>query len=268
MGACRRFAAPRPRAGSCALPDGLPSRWWTFWCHAPSLQLQRLFRLDRSGPAGVGREQHGSPVDRAERGAGSPRPLNLIRVIPAKGACCAGPSSLHRKLQGPRRPCPHACPYLASARGWGALRTGPRQRLHGPRSATRSPRQVVGLCHGAGATCIINDRVDIALAVGADGAHVGPEDLTVGAARRLLGDGPVLGASARTAADARKAVAAGASYLGVGPCYPTSTKDGLPNRSAPRGLRPLPRPWLCPSLRSAASRPDASLSCSRRAPTA
>ena len=60
--------------------------------------------------------------------------------------------------------------------------------------------QAVKLCHEAGASCIINDRVDIALAVGADGAHVGPEDLTVGVARRLLGDGPYprrLGADSR-----------------------------------------------------------------------
>jgi thiamine-phosphate pyrophosphorylase len=72
--------------------------------------------------------------------------------------------------------------------------------------------------------------------VGADGAHVGPEDLTVGAARRLLGEGLVLGASARTAAVGSEAVAAGASYLGVGPCYPTSTKDGLPSPIGASGL--------------------------------
>ena len=72
--------------------------------------------------------------------------------------------------------------------------------------------------------------------MGADGAHVGPEDLTVAVARRLLGEGLMLGASARTAAVARAAVAAGASYLGVGPCYPTSTKDGLPNPIGAAGL--------------------------------
>jgi len=96
--------------------------------------------------------------------------------------------------------------------------------------------RAVQLCHQVGASCIINDRVDIALAVGADGTHVGPEDLTVGAARRLLGEGPVLGASARTVVDARNAEAAGASYLGVGPCFPTSTKDGLPDPIGAAGL--------------------------------
>jgi thiamine-phosphate pyrophosphorylase len=96
--------------------------------------------------------------------------------------------------------------------------------------------QAVKLCHEAGATCIINDRVDIALAVGADGAHVGPKDLTVAAARRLLGEGLVLGASARTAVVAGESVSAGASYLGVGPCYPTSTKEGLSGPIGAAGL--------------------------------
>ncbi len=108
--------------------------------------------------------------------------------------------------------------------------------------------RAVKLCHEAGARCIINDRVDIALAVGADGAHVGPEDLPVGVARRLLGEGPTLGASARTAADAHKALAAGASYLGVGPCYPTSTKDGLPDPIGAAGLAAVAAAVVLPVL--------------------
>ena len=96
---------------------------------------------------------------------------------------------------------------------------------------------------------MINDRVDIALAVGADGAHVGPEDLTVAAARRLLGAGPAR-CIGRTPGGARKALAAGASYLGVGPCYPTSTKDGLPNPIGAAGLAAVAAAVPCPSLRS------------------
>ena len=87
---------------------------------------------------------------------------------------------------------------------------------------------VVALCHEAGATCVVNDRVDIALAAAADGAHVGEEDMPVAQARRLLGPLAVLGASAREAHVAARAVAAGATYVGVGPCYPTLSKAGLP----------------------------------------
>jgi thiamine-phosphate pyrophosphorylase len=87
---------------------------------------------------------------------------------------------------------------------------------------------ITRMCRAAGATCLVNDRLHIALAAGADGGHVGAEDLPVGPARRVLGAGAVLGATARDPATARSAVAAGASYLGVGPAYPTRTKDGLP----------------------------------------
>ncbi len=86
----------------------------------------------------------------------------------------------------------------------------------------------------AGATCLVNDRVDIALAAGADGVHVGADDLPAAVARRLLGPDAVVGATCRDADDARRAEASGASYLGVGPVYATSTKTGLPD---PMGLR-------------------------------
>lgn len=95
---------------------------------------------------------------------------------------------------------------------------------------------VVEQCHRAGAMCVINDRVDIALATGADGAHVGTEDLPLAAARRLLGPTAVLGASASNVDEALAAVAAGADYLGVGPCYPTISKELAVAPIGPRGL--------------------------------
>jgi thiamine-phosphate pyrophosphorylase len=96
------------------------------------------------------------------------------------------------------------------------------------RDAYELARRCLALCRRYGATCLVNDRLDVALAVGADGAHVGAEDLPVDAARRVLGPHAVLGATARTPDAARAAVLAGASYLGVGPAFPTVTKDGLP----------------------------------------
>ncbi len=88
---------------------------------------------------------------------------------------------------------------------------------------------IVGLCREAGATCLVNDRLHVALAVGADGGHVGGDDLPVEAARRVLGPDAILGATARDPEAARAAVAAGATYLGVGPAFATATKDGLPD---------------------------------------
>ncbi len=97
--------------------------------------------------------------------------------------------------------------------------------------------QVAEMCRCHGAQCIVDDRLHVAVAVGDDvGAHVGELDLPVHAARQVLGPGRVLGATARDAAQARAHVAAGATYLGVGPCYATTTKAGLPAALGAAGL--------------------------------
>lgn len=88
---------------------------------------------------------------------------------------------------------------------------------------------VVAWCLPYGAACIVNDRVDVALAAGAAGVHLGADDLPVAVARRLLGVDSIVGGTARDPATARLLVAAGASYLGVGPCFTTATKSGLPD---------------------------------------
>ncbi|MCR5528192.1 MAG: thiamine phosphate synthase [Saccharofermentans sp.] len=71
---------------------------------------------------------------------------------------------------------------------------------------------------------IIDDRVDVMLATGAEGVHVGAEDMPVGTARKLIGKDKILGATAKTVEAARKAYEDGADYLGVGAIYPTTTK--------------------------------------------
>ena len=77
----------------------------------------------------------------------------------------------------------------------------------------------------AGVPLIINDRVDIALAVDADGVHVGQSDIPAAEARRLLGPDKIIGVSARTVEQARKAEVDGADYLGVGAMFVTGTKQ-------------------------------------------
>ncbi len=85
------------------------------------------------------------------------------------------------------------------------------------------------MCAAAGALTVVDDRPDIAVAVGAGGTHLGAHDLPLDAARRVVGRGHVLGGTARDPGLAQALVAAGADYLGVGPAYATSTKDGLPD---------------------------------------
>ncbi|MEV6926979.1 thiamine phosphate synthase [Dactylosporangium sp. NPDC051485] len=105
------------------------------------------------------------------------------------------------------------------------------------REAYELTRRVLAMCRELGRTCLVNDRLHIALAAGADGGHVGADDLPVAAARRILGPGAILGATARDPETARRAVADGASYLGVGPAFTTTTKAGLPAAIGPEGVR-------------------------------
>lgn len=104
-------------------------------------------------------------------------------------------------------------------------------RLKGGTDAARFAviAAVAERCRAAGAVCLVNDRVDLAMAAGADGVHLGADDLPVGAARRVLGPAAVVGDTARDPATARRLVAQGASYLGVGPTYATASKAGLPD---------------------------------------
>jgi len=89
------------------------------------------------------------------------------------------------------------------------------------------------LCDEAGAALVVNDRVDIALAVGADGVHLGQTDLPLAAARALAGDRLWIGVSTHDLAQVRAACAGGADYLGFGPVFATTTKA---NPDAVQGL--------------------------------
>ncbi len=73
---------------------------------------------------------------------------------------------------------------------------------------------------------IINDRVDLALAVDADGVHLGQEDLPIAVARQLLGPQRIIGRSTTNPEEMHQAITQGANYIGVGPVYETPTKAG------------------------------------------
>jgi len=86
---------------------------------------------------------------------------------------------------------------------------------------------------------IINDRLDIALALDAEGVHVGQDDMPVAVARRILGDDKIIGASVFDVAEAREAEAAGADYLGLSPVFVTSTKPDLTAQIGIDGIAPI-----------------------------
>ena len=85
-------------------------------------------------------------------------------------------------------------------------------------------RDICALCRRYGVPFIVNDNVDVAVACGADGVHVGQEDMEAGEVRRRVGEDMILGVSVHTAEDARQPVRDGADYLGLGAVFPTGTK--------------------------------------------
>ena len=99
------------------------------------------------------------------------------------------------------------------------------------REKTKSTREYIALAEKVHALTkkynvplIIDDRVDVALAVDAEGVHLGAADMTVAMARKILGEEKIIGATAKTVPWAMDVAAQGADYLGVGAIYPTTTK--------------------------------------------
>ena len=98
--------------------------------------------------------------------------------------------------------------------------------------AKRSPKkeierlaeEVMGMTRAAGVPLIVNDHADIAAKIGADGVHVGQDDLDLEEVRRLAGDAIIVGRSTHGLEQAREAVASGADYIGFGPIFATPTK--------------------------------------------
>ena len=87
-------------------------------------------------------------------------------------------------------------------------------------------KKVKLLCAEYGATFIVNDRVDIAYVLDADGVHLGQDDMDIESARKILGNNAIIGISTHAPEQAQKAVADGADYIGMGPVFITPTKPG------------------------------------------
>ena len=92
-------------------------------------------------------------------------------------------------------------------------------------------KELCALCRRYGVPFLVNDNVEIAIACGADGIHVGQEDLAAGEVRRRVGETMILGVSVHTVEEACQAVRDGADYLGLGAVFPTSTKTDVEQMS-------------------------------------
>jgi thiamine-phosphate pyrophosphorylase len=113
-----------------------------------------------------------------------------------------------------------------------------RLKRTGGAAAVATLSHLAARARAAGAVCLVNDRVDWALLSGADGVHLGDEDVSVEDARRLLGNHAVVGRTVRDAAGAHAALDAGADYVGLGPVFlPRSKTVAAP----PLGLEGLRR---------------------------
>jgi thiamine-phosphate pyrophosphorylase len=100
-----------------------------------------------------------------------------------------------------------------------------RQKGGTTREMIHVAEKMQALCHQVGVTFIVNDRVDVAKAIHADGIHLGQDDFPIPLAREILGEGAIIGGSAGNMEEARRCFSEGADYIGVGPVYPTGSKE-------------------------------------------
>lgn len=125
----------------------------------------------------------------------------------------------------------------AAARG-GVTAVQLRAKRLTDRDQVELARRLMPICREAGIPLLINDRIDIALAAGADGVHLGVDDLPVGDARKIAGPSFLIGFSPETDAQIDDAHTAGANYLGVGPVFGTASK---PDAGVALGLEAFQR---------------------------
>lgn len=100
-------------------------------------------------------------------------------------------------------------------------------------------RRLHGVTSRHGVPLIINDRADVAIAVGAEGLHIGQDDMDIASARKIMGDKAIIGVTAQTKEEAIAAAKAGADYLGIGTVYSTATKDDTKLIIGPPGVRDI-----------------------------
>jgi thiamine-phosphate pyrophosphorylase len=184
----------------------------------------------RGGPAAAGEpEELRYRLYSIEKGllrlaARGPRPLVEVRLYLLATASLAGPPLLDA---------------IRAAMAGGVDAVQLREKSLPDRRLLALAREIREATARAGALFIVNDRPDIARLSGADGVHLGQEDLPVGPVRSVLGDGFLVGVSTHSLEEARRAVREGADYIGVGPAFPTRTKEVAAAPLGPAGVREI-----------------------------
>jgi thiamine-phosphate pyrophosphorylase len=120
----------------------------------------------------------------------------------------------------------------------GATMVQYREKAAPVRSLAGEAAGLLSLCRAAGVPLIVNDHLEVAREVGADGVHLGQSDLDPARARALMGEGFIIGVSVRSPGEARAAEARGADYLAANGVFPTASKSGL---GVPLGIDGLRR---------------------------
>lgn len=130
---------------------------------------------------------------------------------------------------------PHANLARLAIRG-GADTIQFRQKHGGIQNKLVEAEKVAAVCSDASIPLIVDDRIDIAQAVNADGVHLGQQDFPVDAARTVLGKETIIGATATKESQVVKAYEMGADYIGFGPVFPTTSKRNPKSVKGPEGL--------------------------------
>lgn len=152
--------------------------------------------------------------------------LNLPKIYPITDARLSGLS--------------HAEQVRRLAAG-GATLVQLREKHSPPREFYREAEEALRVARGLGVRLIVNDRADVALALGADGVHLGQDDLPPAAARELLGERAVIGFSTHNMEQAREAARLPVNYIAVGPVFETSSKENPDPAVGLEGLRRVRR---------------------------
>jgi thiamine-phosphate pyrophosphorylase len=137
----------------------------------------------------------------------------------------------HPKLRNARlylvtMPCDRLLEIVESALQGGFTLVQYRDKEREDRSRLEIATALCELCHRYNALFLVNDRPDIALAVGADGVHLGQQDMPISAARKILGKDYIIGQSTTNPDELQRALESETDYVGVGPVYATPTKPG------------------------------------------
>jgi len=131
------------------------------------------------------------------------------------------------------------CEVVAEAIAGGVTAVQLREKHCSTREFIAEARLVKKLLQGTAIPLIINDRLDVALAVEAEGVHLGQQDMSISDARRLAGSRLIIGISAESLADALRAEAEGADYIGISPVFATATKTDTAKPLGLAGIRQL-----------------------------